>query len=626
MTADEVALDDYVLATDQIAGAENQSVMLSPMPIAAWIMPHRRPVASTIGGDVCPVEVIAFHRDARAGRQVAAVAFILSDGVQSLRVTVDTPTISGRAGDRNPVPCYRLPATDISAFANGCLTVNAEVFPHVGDARSIRRSSESSEARGFSPRYFLKDSVATLTPPIAYVRVAGSDASGVVSRDPALASAAPFATILAALNAIHSQFGATSGIDGAKIRIGAGQFVFAPPAATRNQRLAWLTITREPAVARADAIVTFGSGNLRLRFGGTLIAPVTTGCVRFHDCTVQRTANGAFQGETTSALEVVWDDVTFDNGGINAIWLFRAHDHVFGMRLLNPAPAATGAGNTSGEHRIWRGVMSESAPAPVNLEGFCVIGSVLRRTGSFDTTGRVFSGAIVAFNRLLGIESSARPIDWIGTDIDGAAIVQNVFEYVSTTSAPSVGITSDSATVNVRHIIDHHNSYAGFDTLGRHNVFYDEGAVPRVSTMISVRNSILVSLNMKGDVFRGGVEQGADAATRLGNWGPRHGAGIGDLWVQFAAADGSVAGPGASFAPDYAGLGTLQGTSRAVALDPQFVAPACVTAGPVAGAGGGDYRLAPGSPCRGRARSALLSHDLAGQPRPPANDSPGAYI
>jgi hypothetical protein len=49
------------------------------------------------------------------------------------------------------------------------------------------------------------------------------------------------------------------------------------------------------------------------------------------------------------------------------------------------------------------------------------------------------------------------------------------------------------------------------------------------------------------------------------------------------------------------------------------------TAGPSAGAGGGDYRIGAASPAKGMVTGAVLSHDLAGVARPAAGDSAGAY-
>ncbi|WP_377846980.1 hypothetical protein [Bosea sp. UC22_33] len=76
---------------------------------------------------------------------------------------------------------------------------------------------------------------------------------------------------------------------------------------------------------------------------------------------------------------------------------------------------------------------------------------------------------------------------------------------------------------------------------------------------------------------------------------------------------------------EYAGLKSNIGTSTTVRNDPLFVDPKAVTAGPVAGAGGGDYRLQAGSPCIGMVVSSPLPFDLAGNARSATASAAGAY-
>lgn len=180
--------------------------------------------------------------------------------------------------------------------------------------------------------------------------------------------------------------------------------------------------------------------------------------------------------------------------------------------------------------------------------------------------------------------------------------------------------TPHNASAGASNIFFCNNSLAGFNDHGRSNHVYDEGSTPRSSKFVRQHGNIFVQLNCKGDVF-------AANGSRTGNFAFKHGVGCTDNFTQFKSASGDPVGQGASFAQDYAGLGANCGTSNSVRNDPLYAAPAATSSGPSAGAGAGDYSLQAGSPCKASA-SALLSHDLAGNPRLAiaGSDSRGAYL
>lgn len=127
LTVASVALSDYVLSTDTIAGVTNSSAETSPKPIANWVTPDRALLGNSIGGSGTRVELAAFHYHGRNGKQVAAVKFLITDGTTTISAVVSTPTVSGRTGDQNADIVYALPTTDITSLAEGLITVNAEV-------------------------------------------------------------------------------------------------------------------------------------------------------------------------------------------------------------------------------------------------------------------------------------------------------------------------------------------------------------------------------------------------------------------------------------------------------------------------------------------------------------------
>ncbi len=614
LTADRVALSDYVYSTDSIAGVVNNSAEASPRPVANWARPDRVVVGNSIPAG--QLEIVAFHRNARAGEQVACVEWTISDGTGSVTVRASASVVSDYAGDRNAVIVYRPAAdVDISGLADpATLTVNARVYPWVGDAASVLDSADGAVAREFSPRTFRRDTVLAAAPRLAYVRTTGNDGTGAVSTDPAIAAAAPFATVLAAINAHH----AAGGLDGAVIHIGQDggtPFVLGNPIATRTQSHAPLVITREPGVPRAEARVSFGAASFRPRLGAGLLL--------LRDVGVVRTGTSSFQGESGAHLRVVFEDVALDNGGFNSGWLNNCHDLLIGVDLSNMAAAPLNAAGAVGvtEHRMVRGVSCPAAAA--NVEGWLVLGCDLRgsSTLTLQRGARSRSGSIVAFNRLQGPATSTRL--WAPAqdeDVVGAAFAQNVVEYLSATATTTLSVSADAAASNNAHVILHHNTIAGFNAAGRSNLFYDEGATARTSKLHSCRGNIHVQINTKGDVFRGANEAGGDASSRTGNWSFLYGVGCRGEWSQFIDAAGG--GPGTSFAQAWGGLDASLGTSASLRNDPLFVD--YQASSPAAGAGGGDYRLQPGSPARARVAS-VLRWDLAGTPRSAVLASAGAY-
>ncbi|MFZ5710279.1 MAG: hypothetical protein ACOY4T_11455 [Pseudomonadota bacterium] len=597
LTADTVALSDYVYAGDIVAGAANASTETSPKPVANWAMPAR-----TVVGNRLALEVVAFHRNARSGEQVACVEFTATDGISAVSQRVSASTVSPRASDRNSVIVYRA-VLDISGLADvAAITCNARVYPWIGGPSAVRDSAGATGGREFSPRVFLKHVAKAAAPPLAYVATGGSDTTGVVSTAAATASAAPFATVVGALKGLKAATGVTGGrIDGCEVRLGAGSFVMGSLAAGDVtggiQDQAAVKICRDPAVARSAAVLTFGVTAPRPRFPYLQIS----------DCTVQRTGTLAFTGEAGAPLQLVLDDVVFDNAGNNASVLNTASLWVYGCDLRNAGSSPFSAGTN--EVRMVRGLLNSSG---VTIENWLVLGS--RLTGGNHSSGlltggtRSNNGAIFAFNYASGYRAGYGGL----AETMEIAIVQNVIEFFSATSNTALGITADSNLANVTHAVVHHNTIAGFWNNGRSNLFYDENpTVPRQHRMISSVGNIHVSVNNKGDVF---LQDG----TRTGNWPYANGVGVRGELLQFDAA-----APG--FRQDFAGLQTIGGTGTTVPLSPLFTAPAATTAGPTAGSGGGSYAIQSGSPAKGIVRFPTLRFDLSGAPRSVTAASAGAY-
>lgn len=630
-TAATVALSDYVYATDAVAGAGNGSTAVSPKPVANWIMPDRAVVNGTIDW-----EIVAFHRNARGGREVACVVVTATDGTTTVLQTVAATSVSGRAGDRYPVPCFR-GSIDISALAAGLVTLNAKVYPGIGAAASMLDSSASSERRGLSPRYFRKDSGATV---YAYVASTGSDTSGVASTTVATAAATPCLTVCGALAKIAAAGGR---VDLGEVRV-VDTVAMGTASATIAQQIAAPRITRAPGTARAAAIVqwTASATRPRLGAGSTINATVAEGSLRFNDLTISRTGAGQWGNSADPNLLVMLDDIDMDNGAQGAISSSTGGVHlaIYGVAPGNPTGAWLQGG--TGELRVLRGFQGDLGTSGV-FEGYLVVGSKITGCNNPATGGSRSENGSIRYCSSFTIKGTGTGVGFGGGgDVTGAAQVQCIVEDVRSAAQSGSRMSGDGAASNLTHVIVRHCTHAGFNVNGRNNDFYDETAgLNRTHQLLSITGNIFVQMNNKSD-WKVGANDGnpegfssGSPSTRTGNWSFLYGVGCQGNLTQFT--DASAGGLGSSFAQAWPGGGCRIGASATVRQDPLFTSNAgcrsqleATGSGSastvVAGAGGGDYSIGTLSPAKAMVAARVRSHDLAGTVSSGAGDSAGAYL
>ena len=186
-------------------------------------------------------------------------------------------------------------------------------------------SADMADQTRFAPRYFLKNTTLLASPPLAYVSTTGNDGTGdsVDRRIDRIGFAVPHHRRShhgAQHRAVRHHRDRRRGL-----RLGSGSFAMGSvPSGFAVQKVAALTVTRDPAVAREDAIATIGASNIRMRFYGSFTGAVATGAIRFRDVTVKRTGAGTLQGETSGYLDIFHDDMDYDGGSVSSISLFRA--------------------------------------------------------------------------------------------------------------------------------------------------------------------------------------------------------------------------------------------------------------------------------------------------------------
>jgi predicted secreted protein len=626
-TTDTVALSEHLYADDVIAGVTNNSTAAYLKPIANWALFDR-----TVVGNSITVEIVAAHYNGRNNSQAACVIARATDGVTTVTGTpVSSTVVSGRSSDQNAVLVLRV-TLDIATLNNGPITVNAKVYPWIGNAGAVLDSADQSARREFSPRYFLKDTTRSANPPYAYVTAAGT-AGGVWSTNAATAEATPFDTVQNAINAAASQMpagaysalvgtGTSRPLDGAIIRVGSGTFSLGSGAAsTRPQKLGALIITRDPNVARASSIVSYGTtAGWRARLGVATLESVTTeGAVIFRDISILRTNTQTLQGEAASQLDIIFDDVSYDNGSFSNAIFNQSHGRTYGMAVTNAAASAFSPGTY--EWRSHRGLTG--AFLGNNVEAYMMLGSRPSNVGTMTRGGRTASGSFIAFNFFASRNNAVRLFEW-GTNenVTGLAAIQNVIENIGTVETATNRISGDGESGDVTHLVFIHNTTLGFDGYGRGNLLYNDTLADfRTHTFARLSANIHTQINTKHDIF---MTDGA----YIQSWEYNNGVGsIGEFVMYRNADNGNV-----RFGQDYAGLLASVGTSSTVRNDPLFVSYQGTTIGPVAGAGSGDYHLQSSSPAKQRVFVGFLSHDLGGTARPApvfgtasTYDASGAY-
>ncbi|MEP2234648.1 MAG: hypothetical protein ABJM58_03320 [Alteripontixanthobacter sp.] len=611
-TPGQVAISDYVYASDTLTGVANNSLAESPLPIAQWVMPSREVVADTVAW-----EVVAFHRDARAdpvsgkGRQVACVRVRASNGGQTTAwQAVSATSISALCTEGCPLEVYS-GALDITALNDGMFWLEAEILPWFGTAASVLRSEDNTQPREFSRRYFLKDAVRAAAPPLVYVASSGSDGSGAVSADPAIASASPCLTVGGALARARAQLGATQGsLDGLRIRVmDSVQMGSVPYQANYPQDVGAIVVERAPATARADAVIAW-STTLRFYFKAHT-APITEGALTFREVTIDRQAATTIYGEAANQLLVQFHDVVFANHANAGTLRANTHLAVFGMAITGYS--GTFSLTTSGEIRMLRGVVGDLNNG--GPEAWVTVACELTRANACFYADPA-KGAIFASNRYLSPTGNTGPLVFTGTtaggDIGPLAIVQNLIEVTHTVnSSASVRLSADDDFGNIANAVILHNTTTGIGQLGRWNVFYDEHpTVAREHRLIACKGNLVAQLNTKSDIFQSN-------GTRQGNFAFSHGVGCAGNYAVFDANAPD------SEHQDYAGPGSKIGGGP-----PAYVAyrgTSGTQSAPVAGQGGGDYRLDPASNARGILAEPLLAFDLNGAARGNAAQAAGAY-
>ena len=522
-----VACSDFVYAGDTINGAINHSTRPAPRPIAMWLNHDRERVED----DAHILRLAVAHAYAQQGQPVAAVRFIVRDtlGNEASQLVSSQSSLGFDASGLH-VPHYAA-TVDLSGLAQGdLLTVDATIYPWVGDAFSISADADEYPSPNLTTLRMLNDTSGGYGACYAQVDgTTGDDATGQAASARADAIAAPFASIAAAANAIKefnaAHFGRVDDAGGGTILLAEGAHILTPFKAAGHSAQLPLCIRAEDPSKRDSTILTDGGVN---RFNG-----IPTH-LKICDVTLQKGgANTVFLDSGAESADnllitknCLWDANGFGSYGA---WVYRVgrfvqincsvvpnEDPHQGNSFSNEAIMVTAIGCKG-----CAGTITYQALGCSGLDEFTLrapIGNRPAMTGTFLGWNTFSNGS--ATNAIVSVSAE------IGAR--GFAFVGNIVESWGSSTNAALRLNADSDTNAAQNIVVHNNTIAG----ERANLLYLDGT-ENVAKSGSFRNNLFHRINIKSDVFSG-------ETYLTGNWTARYKVG----WSHNVAIAGSSNEPG----------------------------------------------------------------------------------
>lgn len=591
LTANQIALSDFVYTGDTIEATTNASTMPYPKPIAMWLN-HDRERATTA---THTLRLAVAHAHARNGRPVAAVKFILSDGTTEVTQTVSAMSSISYAASGLTVPHFSADM-DLSTLQQGALlTVDAVIYPWVGEAFTISVDADSYPSPNLTTLRLLNDRTGGYGTGYAYVDgTTGVDATGAVSADAPTAAATPFATIASAVTAIRAfnaaTFGRSNDAGGGIVRLAEGVHGHS---AFKTQGSAVdipLVIEAADPLQRSTTVLTDAGSS---KFNG--IPP----WLELRNITLRKTGSSVVfldSGANSADGLLVTKDCVWDANATNyyGAWVYR----VGRMVQIDCGIGAGGdprQGNFFSTEAIMvtaigcercAGTITYQAAGCSDLPEF----NLRDPLGSRPTMEGVFLGWNVFSNG-----ATTNPIVSVSAPIGprGIAFVGNIVESWGSTTNAAIRLNADSDTNPAQNVVVQHNTVTG----ERANMLYLDGML-NVTKTAHARFNLFHRFNVKSDVF-------ASQPANSGNWPIRFKVG----WSHNATL------AGANNSSDFSALswlGEIAADGEITGFDPLWQDDRSHSGSDT---GGGNYTPMPGSPLpKVPLGQAAYATDLLGNP------------
>jgi hypothetical protein len=602
LTTDQVALSEFVYASDTIAGVVNNSTLSYPLPIAHW-MRHDKEI---INSATYTARLCIAHAYARNGRPVAAVEFSATDGVTTVTSLVSSMSTIAYSASELTVPHFA-GDLDFTSFTNGAtITISAIIYPWVGEAFNIATDADVYPSPNLTTLEVLNNRTGAFGTAYAYVDAAGPGATPTVSADPAVAEANPYGTLDAAATALRA-FNDTNYsrnfCDGGFIRLLEGTHIFSNPIRTPGPTSNW-PVTIEAANPAAVATTI-----LRDR-GSTMQSSLPNHAV-FRNIRIQRSGTGSFicYDNTASNLNydrvMVFDGCSMDanDAGGYAGYIYRTGNCYF--LNCSQIQSFSQASRLSTVNKAVKSIGSNGTYS-VSTSTFAAIGCrIVSSSGIFSQSAAIAGvpetlGSLVAFSHLtLTVDGQTLFGSGIPTGARGFAAVGNVLEKLAGATSANGFIHADNNVNVAQNIVLIANTIVG----SRLNYLYQDLGTETIEKRGFLAFNVGRSRNTKTDVF------GANS-NLVGNWSEIYNAGSrSNSWMRGSdQTDGYGVG---SWLGEVRALGEVSG-SDATPVNPAWVNDQSFDGG---NAGGGDYTPGAGSELPTiTAAMAPHSHDMLGRP------------
>lgn len=457
-----VVLSELVYKDDVIADVANNSTLDYPLPQFLWLRPD-----NDICTDTLRLEAFVSHWHARQGRPVAAVRFIVSDGTGEVSVLVNTTSFVDYAASGLGCPAF-VADVDVSSLDDGPLTVNAVVYPWVGEAFDLAEDGlTGAQDMQSRPMTAWKNPARTY----AYVTTAGTS-SGTASSDPAVAAGAPFDTYANALAALRTVIGGGD-CSGGVIRFGEGTWIVPGGNATET---AGAPLVLEPVDPANRATTTLEPLNTsipnRNLDGRTIVRDL-----RLNRIAGSSTLFRGRQGNAEFTLSV--ERCIIHNSGSDSrpffirdtsrLWLIDCDQTGPNLGLVSASGANDKNANVIGCRELGGNAVVNAVACHLT-QSFCNAGDT---SGARPSTSE---GMVFAFNRTVKLSGSNQAFSAGGQFLVGSrrgiGVVGNLFIYEGGTSTLVefwTGGSSPRQAVNV--VLQANTSPVGGDT-GRTNFMY----------------------------------------------------------------------------------------------------------------------------------------------------------
>lgn len=588
-------------ATANGVSVVNNSVLVYPKAHANWTWPGWNLISAT------PYTAHSFgiHASAQLGRPLRVLRVICTD--QHSHTSTNYVTKMGldyTLGDLVRNGEY-LSSCDLSGMtALDLIRFDFAAFPWVGDSGSVCDTTDGAFTRPticYAPQTNRYDPNNTYGYCHAVVDAStGVDATGVAANNVYWAtnqSPSPFLTINGALVAIKGTNGAAyaptahTDVSASFVMLNNGNYAWTGGSgAYGTNGFCWVTIQTNAGATTAGVVINSQSGNKK-----------TAGLTKLKGVTITAgSASGVFTGENE-----IWFDGCVISNVVNP------------MVYQDIAWYLTDCTVQAWKNGI-RGFGTENAaPALIrsctitNLDNFSIPALLMGNKWDVGTSTanfvqeKVVGGSapfptpiIVYNNRFLNITNNSAIGFKMGYDFTnyyGAAIIQNVFEFIraTTTAGPEVGLAGDGAILGQYNFIHAYNTQCGH----KFNWEYNETGS---SIIVKQQNVCAMNLwdnyNIKSDTFP--TQNGA----RWGNWPELYGVG----YTKNIAAEITGVASSGSFMNEFIGLNGFPTTIIAGSTQPATCAQQAVGYlkyaangsfdGSSAGSGNGNYRLLSQSP------------------------------